>query len=57
MKFDELQKNMFVEDRWFWDWGIGKVTKIMKTVVRIKFSVVGVVTFDKAHVQFLERIS
>ena len=57
MKFDELRKNMFVEDTWFWDWGIGKVTKIMKTVVRIKFSVAGVVTFDKSHVQFLKRIS
>ena len=47
---------MFVEDMWYWDWGIGKVSKVLKTVVKIRFSIAGMVTFDKSHVQFLKRI-
>lgn len=56
MKIEDMKRGMFVEDRWFWDWGIGKVMKVLKTIVIINFSVVGRVTFDKNHCQFLERI-
>ena len=56
MNINDMKKGMFVEDRWFWDWGIGKVSKVLKTVVHINFSVVGKVTFDASHCQFLKRI-
>lgn len=56
MKFSDIKKGMYVEDKWFWDWGIGKVLTVKKTIVRISFSVVGIVTFDKSHVQFLKEI-
>lgn len=56
MKFKDIKKGMLVEDRWYWDWGIGKVSKVLKTVVYIYFSNVGKVVFDKSHTQFLKRI-
>lgn len=56
MKITEMEKGQFVEDTWFWDWGIGKVSKVLKTIVYINFSVVGKVVFDKSHCQFLKKI-
>jgi len=56
MKFSEIEKGMLVRDRWYWDWGYGKVTKKLKTVVFINFSGVGKVTFDQSHVQFLSKV-
>ena len=57
MKITEIKKDMFVEDKWFWDWGIGKVSKVLKTVVYINFSIKGTVCFDSSHCQFLKDIS
>ncbi len=56
MNIKNMQRGMFVEDKWYWDWGIGKVCKVLKTVVYINFSIVGKVCFDKSHCQFLKRI-
>jgi hypothetical protein len=56
LKFKDIKKNMLVEDKWFYDWGIGKVFKVLKTVVHIHFSNKGMVVFDKSHTQFLKRI-
>jgi len=56
MKFKDIKKDILVEDKWFWDWGIGKVSKVLKTVVHIYFSNKGKVIFDKSHTQFLKRI-
>lgn len=41
-------------DRW-WRWKVGRVVKVMKTVVKVQFSD-GVKTYDRAHWQFLERV-
>lgn len=42
-----------VYDRWWPWWGIGKVTKVFKTRVRVEFPN-KTLTYDKAHLQFLE---
>ena len=55
MKFNNLHIGMKVVDRWFWDWGIGTITKKLKTVCHINFSNKGLVVFDKSHCQFLNR--
>lgn len=41
-----------VYDRWYIWWGIGVVTKVMKTRVRIRFGLEER-TYDRAHFQFL----
>jgi len=54
MKFDDIHLGMLVEDRWFGHWGIGRVVKKMKTVIKVVFP--GQThTYDKSHVQFLEE--
>lgn len=55
LKYDEIRIGQFVEDTWFWDWGIGKVKEIRKTIIKIDFSVIGLITFDIPHLQFLKR--
>ena len=54
MKFSELKKGMKVYDRWYPDWGTGKVYDLTKTGVLITFEVTEI-AYDKAHVQFLSR--
>ena len=57
MHFSELKKGMYVEDLWYWDWGEGRVVKLLKTVVHVYFSIKGLVVYDKPHTIFLkERI-
>lgn len=56
MKVDELEEGMEVIDRWYPEWGVGVVTKLLKTVVYIHFSVRGPEKYDMSHVRnFLEQ--
>ena len=56
MKPIELKEGMRVYDRWYLiDWGVGIVQKILKTRVKILFTRKGLVTYDRAHLQFLEK--
>lgn len=54
MKFDELKVGLKVADRWFPQWGMGKVTILLKTRVVVKYPD-GDTTYDKEHVKFLEK--
>jgi len=54
MKFEELEVGQKVADRWFPQWGIGKVTILLKTRVVVAFPNMDQ-TYDKGHVQFLTR--
>ncbi|KKM72560.1 hypothetical protein LCGC14_1419370 [marine sediment metagenome] len=53
MKISEIRVGDKVSDRW-WPWEVGTVRKVFKTRVRIRFSG-RVMTYDKAHIQFLEK--
>jgi len=55
MKFEVIKPGMYVEDTWFWDWGIGKVIKKLKTVAHINFAHRGIIVYDKSHTQFLKK--
>lgn len=56
MKISKLKENDKVIDRWYPEWGIGRVTKVLKTVVYIDFTIRGPEKYDKSHVEnFLER--
>jgi len=56
MKITELKVGMRVYDRWYLDWGIGVVDKVMKTKVFIKFPYPkGMMKYDEDHTQFLAR--
>lgn len=57
MEWAKIKNGMLVEDKWYWDWGYGKVILKLKTVVRIYFSGMGTVVFDRSHVQFLEEVT
>ena len=54
MKFIDLKEGMKVQDRWYPHWGTGKVHEVLKTRVIIQYPD-GLTTYDKGHVQFLER--
>ena len=54
MKFEDLKVGLKVADRWFPQWGVGKVTILLKTRVVIKFPD-GDTTYDKEHVKFLDK--
>lgn len=57
MKFNTLKIGEKVSDRWFGEWGTGKVVKLLKTRVYILFQGATVPTvYDKAHVQFLQKV-
>jgi hypothetical protein len=53
MKFKDLKVGMQVMDRWYPDWGVGIVTKVLKTVVYIDFTIRGLEKYDKSHVFFI----
>jgi hypothetical protein len=57
MKFKDLKIGMKVEDRWYPEWGVGTVLKVLKTRAHILFERVNSerYSYDKAHVQFLEE--
>jgi hypothetical protein len=57
MKYTELKVGLKVKDRWFPEFGTGKITKVLKTYTQVKFANTAVnVTYDKGHVQFLDRV-
>lgn len=53
MKIDEITVGMKVTDKWFPNWGTGKVITVLKTVVYVDFQSRGKVKYDKSHLQFL----
>ena len=56
MKIESLKVGDHVIDKWYPEWGIGLVKKVLKTVVYIDFTVRGPEKYDKSHVQnFLEN--
>lgn len=56
MKIENLKIGDRVIDKWYPEWGVGTVTKVLKTVVYIDFTVRGPEKYDKSHVQnFLEN--
>ena len=57
VSIDDLKVGMKVRDSWYPDWGVGTVTKVLKTVVYIDFTIRGPEKYDKAHVKFLEHES
>jgi hypothetical protein len=56
MKIEDLKVGDHVIDRWYPEWGVGLVTKVLKTVVHIDFTIRGKEVYDRSHVQnFLEN--
>lgn len=53
-----MRKGQEVYDTWFSHlWGTGRVTEVLKTRVKIRFTVGGLRTFDLAHAkQFLKKV-
>jgi hypothetical protein len=56
MKITELHEGDKVKDRWFKEWGIGTILKVLKTQVHISWSDGKRRDFDKQHTQFLEKV-
>jgi len=59
MKIEDMKVGMRIFDTWFSfhgrdPWGVGKVTKILKTRVHIEFHPYNKLVYDIAHLQFLE---
>lgn len=55
MKYSELKVGQYVWDRWYPEFGVGEIVKILKTRIHILFRRTGLQRYDKAHLQFLER--
>jgi hypothetical protein len=55
MKIDNIKVGIKVMDEWYPDWGVGIVTKVLKTVVYIDYSIRGETKYDKSHVRWLEK--
>ena len=55
MKIEDIKVGMFLQDRWYPEWGFGEVVKVLKTVIHINFSLRGKEKYDKSHVQWLEK--
>lgn len=54
MRLDEFKLGLKVRDRWYPDWGLGTVQRVLKTRVKISFG--GELrTYDRDHLQFLEK--
>ena len=49
--------NQRVEDKGYGWWGLGIVTKVLKTRIHIMFPVDDDVVYDKAHYRFLRKRS
>lgn len=50
----DFRINDIVYDRWFLEWGHGRILQILKTRVKVQFK--ELVTYDMAHLRFLERV-
>jgi hypothetical protein len=53
VKREDLRVGQRVADRWFLEWGVGVVERVLKTRVKIRFPS-ETRTYDLAHLQFLE---
>jgi hypothetical protein len=53
MKRNQIRLNLPVYDRWYIEWGIGRIVKILKTRIHIQFSH-KLMKYDNSHLQFLE---
>jgi hypothetical protein len=61
MKQSEIKKDVCVKDRWWPEWGIGKIIKKLKTRCYIQFSTAysnngKILIYDKDHYQFLQKV-
>lgn len=54
MRLDEFKLGLKVRDRWYPDWGLGTVQRVLKTRVKISFGA-ELRTYDRDHLQFLEK--
>lgn len=55
MKKYAMRVGMLVYDRW-WPWKVYRVIKILKTRVKL-IGTEKEITFDNAHLQFLEKVT
>ena len=61
MEKEKIIENVGVIDRWYPDWGVGTIKKVLKTVIHVYFgdckevNNYGVIKYDYAHaIKFLE---
>jgi hypothetical protein len=54
MKREEIKNNLAVTDRWFIEYGTGRITDVKKTVFTVIFGN-KTIKYDYAHAQFLEK--
>jgi hypothetical protein len=54
MKRDEVKNNCIVVDRWFREYGTGRITNVKKTIFTVVFCNKEI-KYDYAHAQFLEK--
>jgi hypothetical protein len=55
MKKDDIIENAIVIDRWYLNYGKGKIVNIKKTVFDVQFPE-KTITYDFPHAKFLEKI-
>jgi hypothetical protein len=61
MKIEDCKVGMKVKDRWFLDYGVGTITKVLKTRIHVVFPNYSdikdeICTYDKAHIQFMLEV-
>jgi len=54
MKKPTFKKGQRVSDRWYIEWGIGRIISVLKTRMKVRFVDGTVLAYDKAHYQFLQ---
>lgn len=57
MKISKIKIGNKVYDRWYQDWGTGKIVKVLKTRIKIKFdNHEEIMTYDFPHAElFLKK--
>lgn len=53
MKREEIKINRMVIDKWWREWGCGRIIDVKKTVFTVNFGN-NKIKYDYAHAQFLE---
>jgi hypothetical protein len=48
-----MKQGQLVHDIW-WPWRVGRITRVLKTRLRVRWEDGKVWTYDKAHQQFLQ---
>jgi hypothetical protein len=54
MKKQDIKENIAVIDRWFPEWGTGRITKVKNTVFTVIFGNKEI-KYDYPHARFLEK--